>query len=132
MLCGNDSQVLLFVVSLLHSHLHKVHTIPTKKHACVGKDHPWCHHRSVPVLVNVSRPLPHRVAAAHRRLLVGKAFDASSPNGRFIEGAAAITGKPLTRIEVCWAGWEPAASACFKRLEELVIIWQCWLYRLIA
>ncbi|GLC40886.1 bubble DNA binding [Pleodorina starrii] len=42
----------------------------------------------------------HRVAAAHRRLLVGRAFIARSPNGRFKEGAAAINAKPLQRIEV--------------------------------
>ncbi|PNW80067.1 hypothetical protein CHLRE_08g376500v5 [Chlamydomonas reinhardtii] len=42
----------------------------------------------------------HRVAAAHRKLLVGKSFQARSPNGRFKEGAALINAKPLTRIEV--------------------------------
>ncbi|KAG2430005.1 hypothetical protein HYH02_013833 [Chlamydomonas schloesseri] len=42
----------------------------------------------------------HRVAAAHRKLLVGKSFQARSPNGRFKEGAAAINAKPLMRIEV--------------------------------
>jgi len=42
-----------------------------------------------------------RVAAAHRRLLLGKVFKASSPNRRFVDGAAAIEGKPLSRIEVC-------------------------------
>ncbi|KAF6253547.1 hypothetical protein COO60DRAFT_1643042 [Scenedesmus sp. NREL 46B-D3] len=42
----------------------------------------------------------HRVGHAHRRLLLGKAFEAASPNGRFAEGAAAITGKALNRIEV--------------------------------
>ncbi|KAF5827875.1 hypothetical protein DUNSADRAFT_18593 [Dunaliella salina] len=31
----------------------------------------------------------HRVAAAHRRLLVGKRFQAKSPNGRFQQGAEA-------------------------------------------
>ncbi|GLI68206.1 hypothetical protein VaNZ11_012540 [Volvox africanus] len=42
----------------------------------------------------------HRVAAAHRQLLVGRSFIARSPNGRFKEGAAAINTKPLQRIEV--------------------------------
>ena len=42
----------------------------------------------------------HRVAASHRQTLLGKAFTAVSPNGRFKEGAAAINQKPLTRIEV--------------------------------
>ena len=42
----------------------------------------------------------HRVAAAHRKLLVGHAFKATSPNGRFCEGAAAISNRPLSKIEV--------------------------------
>lgn len=42
----------------------------------------------------------HRLAHAHRRLLVGKRFEAVSPNGRFADGAAAISGKVLSRIEV--------------------------------
>ncbi|PNH01897.1 hypothetical protein TSOC_012173 [Tetrabaena socialis] len=42
----------------------------------------------------------HRVAAAHRKLLLGRAFQARSPNGRFREGAQAINGKQLERIEV--------------------------------
>jgi formamidopyrimidine-DNA glycosylase len=42
----------------------------------------------------------HRVAAAHRKLLVGHAFKATSPNGRFIEGAAAVNNRPLEKIEV--------------------------------
>eukprot|EP00892_Ulva_mutabilis_P010563 jgi/Ulvmu1/787/UM010_0161.1 len=42
----------------------------------------------------------HRVAAAHRKLLVGHAFKASSPNGRFTEGAAMIDRRPLKKIEV--------------------------------
>eukprot|EP00965_Chrysotila_dentata_P143847 4752521-Pleurochrysis_carterae.AAC.2 len=41
----------------------------------------------------------HRVAAAHRTRLVGKAFQASSPNGRFAAGAAAINGRRFSRIE---------------------------------
>lgn len=42
----------------------------------------------------------HRVAAAHRKLLVGHAFKATSPNGRFSEGAEAINNRPLSKIEV--------------------------------
>ena len=42
----------------------------------------------------------HRVAAAHRKLLMGHAFKASSPNGRFSEGAAAVHNLPLSKIEV--------------------------------
>ena len=41
----------------------------------------------------------HRVATRHRQRLVGKIFRATSPNGRFTEGAAAISGKPFCRIE---------------------------------
>jgi len=41
----------------------------------------------------------HRVVAQHRRRLLGKSFQATSPNGRFVEGAKAINGKPLCRIE---------------------------------
>ena len=41
----------------------------------------------------------HRVAHFHRQRLVGKAFEASSPNGRFSAGAAAINGKVFQRIE---------------------------------
>eukprot|EP00890_Picochlorum_soloecismus_P004363 jgi/Picsp_1/4928/NSC_02292-R1_formamidopyrimidine-dna glycosylase len=42
----------------------------------------------------------HRVGHFHRKKLLGLAFEASSPNGRFCEGAAAIHGKPLSRIEI--------------------------------
>ncbi|KAK9845072.1 hypothetical protein WJX74_010237 [Apatococcus lobatus] len=42
----------------------------------------------------------HRVAHAHRKLLMGKRFTAESPNKRFADGASALDGKPLTRIEV--------------------------------
>jgi len=44
----------------------------------------------------------HRVAAQHRRSLVGRKFKASSPNGRFRAGARAIVraGGVLIRIEV--------------------------------
>lgn len=42
----------------------------------------------------------HRVAHAHRKLLMGLKFLASSPNGRFKEGATALTGKYLRQIEV--------------------------------
>ena len=41
----------------------------------------------------------HRVAALHRRRLVGKRFTAYSPNGRFTDGAKAINGKLFYRIE---------------------------------
>ncbi|KAK3239579.1 hypothetical protein CYMTET_50504 [Cymbomonas tetramitiformis] len=41
----------------------------------------------------------HRVAHQHRKRLVGKSFQATSPNGRFTEGAKAIDGKPYIGIE---------------------------------
>jgi hypothetical protein len=40
--------------------------------------------RIVPVMVEGHQC--HRVGHAHRRLLLGKVFDATSPNGRFVEG----------------------------------------------
>ena len=43
----------------------------------------------------------HRVAASHRQALVGKAFVATSPNGRFVEGAAAVNGRVLTDVQAC-------------------------------
>lgn len=42
----------------------------------------------------------HRVAHAHRKLLLNKRFVATSPNKRFTEGAEAVQNQPLTRIEV--------------------------------
>lgn len=41
----------------------------------------------------------HRVASRHRLKLVGKKFSATSPNGRFTDGAAAIDGKEFASIE---------------------------------
>lgn len=41
----------------------------------------------------------HRVAALHRKRLVGKKFRAWSPNGRFVEGAKKIDGKEFRKIE---------------------------------
>ena len=41
----------------------------------------------------------HRLASSFRAKLVGKKFSASSPNGRFVEGAAAIDGRTLNRME---------------------------------
>ena len=42
----------------------------------------------------------HRLAIQHRAKLVGKAFKATSPNGRFVEGARAISDRTLRNIEV--------------------------------
>lgn len=42
----------------------------------------------------------HRVAYAHRKLMLKRSFVAVSPNGRFTDGAAAIDGVPLQRVEV--------------------------------
>jgi formamidopyrimidine-DNA glycosylase len=41
----------------------------------------------------------HRVAAMHRKRLVGKKFTAWSPNGRFKEGADLINNKMFFRVE---------------------------------
>merc|ERR1719253_692280 len=41
----------------------------------------------------------HRLASRFRAKLVGRAFAASSPNGRFADGAAAIDGRVLSRME---------------------------------
>jgi endonuclease-8 len=41
----------------------------------------------------------HRLARDHKRLLGGQVVAASSPQGRFAEGAARIDGQPLTRTD---------------------------------
>ncbi|KAG8466181.1 hypothetical protein KFE25_001937 [Diacronema lutheri] len=41
----------------------------------------------------------HRVAHALRSKLVGRTLNASSPNGRFADGAAAIDNLPFSRVE---------------------------------
>lgn len=41
----------------------------------------------------------HRIASRFRSKLVGRKFSASSPNGRFADGAAAIDGRVLSRME---------------------------------
>ena len=41
----------------------------------------------------------HRIASRFRTTLVGRKFAASSPNARFAEGAAAIDGRILSRME---------------------------------
>mmetsp|Transcript_23844 Transcript_23844/g.57492 ORF Transcript_23844/g.57492 Transcript_23844/m.57492 type:complete len:546 (-) Transcript_23844:392-2029(-) len=41
----------------------------------------------------------HRIASSFRSKLVGRKFSASSPNGRFADGAAAIDGRVLSRME---------------------------------
>lgn len=45
----------------------------------------------------LSLPILHHT---HTQLMVGHAFKCTSPNGRFADGAAAIDGKQLYRIEV--------------------------------
>ena len=39
------------------------------------------------------------MAARHRRELLNRAFKATSPNGRFTEGARQINQQPLRRVE---------------------------------
>lgn len=41
----------------------------------------------------------HRAARRHRELLGGRRVAASSPQGRFAEGAAAVDGRELTRVD---------------------------------
>ncbi|KAJ8905484.1 hypothetical protein NDN08_001991 [Rhodosorus marinus] len=41
----------------------------------------------------------HRVAISHRKRLLNSVVGASSPNGKFADGASAISGKTLARIE---------------------------------
>lgn len=68
----------------------------------------------------------HRVAAAHRKLLVGHAFKATSPNGRFCEGAAAISNRPLSKIEVhgknLFYFFSKASTASTKKLQTLPLL----------
>ncbi|KAK1865341.1 hypothetical protein I4F81_007874 [Pyropia yezoensis] len=45
-----------------------------------------------------------RLATAHRAILLRRAFRADSPNGRFTDGAAAINGRVLVRVEAPLAG----------------------------
>ncbi|MCO5608069.1 hypothetical protein L7F22_062274 [Adiantum nelumboides] len=47
----------------------------------------------------VEGPLVHFVAVTHRRLLLGQRLLASSPNGKFRDGAALVDGQVLTLIE---------------------------------
>ena len=41
----------------------------------------------------------HRIATQHTRRLVGRAYRATSPNGRFAEGAQLINGRTFSRCE---------------------------------
>ena len=41
----------------------------------------------------------HRIAVAHTRRLCGRSFKATSPNGRFSDGARLINGRSFSRIE---------------------------------
>ena len=41
----------------------------------------------------------HRLAREHRRLFVGRQVSASSPQGRFVEGAALLDGREVTGVE---------------------------------
>eukprot|EP00741_Cyanophora_paradoxa_P005964 tig00000955_g5782.t1 len=49
--------------------------------------------------MGIAHDRSHRLAKAHREKLVGKLFKATSPNGRFAEGARQIDGKVLEGIE---------------------------------
>merc|ERR1712032_1734495 len=56
-------------------------------------------HRPRRVGLRVEGHSVHRVATFHRATLVGKTFRASSPNGRFTDGAAKIDGRLFRQIE---------------------------------
>lgn len=43
----------------------------------------------------------HRVAHAHRKLLVGKRFTATSPNSRFTEGTQLCAGRKHLLCRMC-------------------------------
>ncbi|KAL7550912.1 hypothetical protein ACHAWF_014125 [Thalassiosira exigua] len=51
------------------------------------------------LLIMVEGHSVHRLASAFRTKLVGRKFTASSPNGRFVDGASAIDGRVLSRME---------------------------------
>jgi hypothetical protein len=55
------------------------------------------HRHSVPQMVEGHAV--QRLASAHRAALLRRAFRADSPNGRFADGAAAIDGRVLSRVE---------------------------------
>jgi hypothetical protein len=65
--------------------------------------------RIVPVMVEGHQC--HRVGHAHRRLLLGKAFEATSPNGRFVEGR---------QWRLCCGSWALLATASRKALWSLI------------
>lgn len=60
----------------------------------------------------------HRTAAAARKKLKGKRFKATSPNSRFTEGAKAIDGKILSRVEAIGKN----LFYFFGEGEELVVV----------
>ncbi|QDZ23462.1 endonuclease 8 [Chloropicon primus] len=60
----------------------------------------------------------HRVAHRHRKILLGKVFQANSPNGRFALGAKLINMKTLARIEAIgknlfyfWSDQQPSKQS---------------------
>lgn len=60
------------------------------------------HRSTIPNLLPNTHTQGHgvaRVAAAHRKLLLNHAFKATSPNGRFADGARLIDRRRLARIE---------------------------------
>ena len=70
----------------------------------------------------------HRLASRFRTKLVGRRFTASSPNGRFTDGAAAIDGKELSRMEAVgknlFAFFSSSSNAdCSNGELQFVCVW---------
>lgn len=75
--------------------------------------------RIVPVMVEGHQC--HRVGHAHRRLLLGKAFTATSPNGRFAEGVYLVTGSCCVAALPRLLG--ACMHACLCRGSPHLVLW---------
>eukprot|EP00442_Polarella_glacialis_P056727 CAMPEP_0115138526 /NCGR_PEP_ID=MMETSP0227-20121206/57722_1 /TAXON_ID=89957 /ORGANISM="Polarella glacialis, Strain CCMP 1383" /LENGTH=148 /DNA_ID=CAMNT_0002546169 /DNA_START=27 /DNA_END=470 /DNA_ORIENTATION=+ len=68
----------------------------------------------------------HRSAFQHRRKLLGRRFYAVSPSGRFKEGAAAISGRVLVRVEVhgkeLFHFWSKPGGSGETAADDLVVV----------
>jgi hypothetical protein len=70
----------------------------------------------------------HRVALVHRRMLQGRVFQATSPSGRFVDGAAAINGRVLSLIEAHGKNIFYVRSFCYLSLSSVMeCFWSCCL-----
>eukprot|EP00574_Skeletonema_japonicum_P000929 CAMPEP_0201741580 /NCGR_PEP_ID=MMETSP0593-20130828/46887_1 /ASSEMBLY_ACC=CAM_ASM_000672 /TAXON_ID=267983 /ORGANISM="Skeletonema japonicum, Strain CCMP2506" /LENGTH=457 /DNA_ID=CAMNT_0048235919 /DNA_START=26 /DNA_END=1396 /DNA_ORIENTATION=- len=71
----------------------------------------------------------HRIASRFRTSLIGKQFSATSPNGRFVEGARAIDGKVLSRMEAVgknlfafFSSHDDSSSSSSDESDDLVVM----------